>query len=798
VNISYVRRDVTNTHTVVANTHTVVGNTHIVVSNTHTLVSEIHRSILQSQEETDGRQRSVSAIPIHQQKTRNAYYPLDASQVSELGYHGVRILTPTSSVPPGESPPPPPRACFGRDELIDKIVGLAENLTPIALIGPGGIGKTSVALAVLHDNRVKRRFGENRRFIRCDQLSASRANFLSRLSEVIGADVKNPEDLAPLRPFLSSKEMVIVFDNAESVLDPQGAGAREIYAVVEELSQFETICLCITSRISIIPPDCETLDIPILSMESARDAFYRIYKNGERPDLIDRILEQLEFHPLSITLLATVAHHNKWDSNRLAREWGTRRTQVLRTDYNESLAATIELSLASPMFRELGPDARDLLGVVAFFPQGLDENNLDWFFPTSPDRRNILDKLCVLSLTYRSDSFITMLAPLRDYVRPEDPASSPLLHVIKARYVSRLSVDATPGAPDFEEARWITSEDMNVEYLLDVFTSIDSDSVTIWNAYASFMRHLCWLKPRPVMLGPKIERLPDNHPSKPKCLYELSQSFNTVGNLPEHKRLLVDTLELWRERGDDLQVAMTLRFLASVNQRLLFYKEGVPQAEESLEIYERLNDVWGQVRILQQMALLLYFDNQLNAAAEAASRSINLRSDNGEQFPIWQGHCVLGGVCHSKGEAEAAENHFNTALRIASSSNWHGEQFSVLYSLAELFYTQGNLEGAHACIGCARPHTNAAYYRGRAMELQARIWFKQGRLEEAESEALNAVEIYGKLGATKELEDCRKTLQLIEAEMEKLTTSGELDSDGELLGMVLPSPPTHSPSLPRE
>ena len=45
----------------------------------------------------------------------------------------------------GESPPPAPRACFGRDELIEEIVGLIENLTPIALIGPGGIGKTSVA-----------------------------------------------------------------------------------------------------------------------------------------------------------------------------------------------------------------------------------------------------------------------------------------------------------------------------------------------------------------------------------------------------------------------------------------------------------------------------------------------------------------------------------------------------------------------------------------------------------------------------------------------------------------------------
>jgi hypothetical protein len=164
--------------------------------------------------------------------------------------------------------------------LIEEVVCLAENLELVALIGPGGIGKTSIALTVIHHDRIKKRFGDNRWFIPCDQ---SRFNLLSSISKAISAGIENPEDLTPLRPFLSSEEMILILDNAESILDLQGPDAQEMYALVEELSRFSNICPGIISRIATVPPHCKRPIIPTLSIESANDIFYDIYQTADGP-----------------------------------------------------------------------------------------------------------------------------------------------------------------------------------------------------------------------------------------------------------------------------------------------------------------------------------------------------------------------------------------------------------------------------------------------------------------------------------------------------------------------------------
>ena len=371
-----------------------------------------------------------------------------------------------------------------------------------------------------------------------------------------------------------------------------------------------------------------------------------------------------------------------------------------------------------------------------------------------------------------------MLAPIQDYLYPRDPKLSPFLCATKDHYLTRLSVELSPSQPGFGEARWIKLEDTNVEHLLDDFTSIDTNTPGVWDACCHFVDHLYWQKPRQTVLGSKIEALPDDHPSKAKCLFYLSRLVGAVGNHAERKQLLTRTLTLGREQEDDIRVAETLQSLSVVNQLLGLHREGIPQAEEAFEMFKQLGNKNEQAICLGNLAWLLHSDGQLDVAEDTVLRQIELLPEKGEEFQLCQSHRLLGQICHSKGEEEKSIHHYDTAITIASLFNWQSELFWIHYAMAQLFRGQGEFDDANAHIKQAKSHTvDNAYNLGRGMETQASIWYQQHQLKDARLEALGALEIYERLGATDNVGSCRELLEWIGEEMET-GRSGELNSSG--------------------
>ena len=665
----------------------------------------------------------------------------------------------------GETPPPPPRNFVGRDELIERLVDLINTGTPVALIGAGGIGKTSIALTLLEDGSIKDKFGNNRRFVRCDEVRSYR-RFLRQLSKVIGAGIENPPDLTALRPFLSSVNILLIVDNAEIILDPHTPEAPALYSAVEELSRIKTISLLITTRISTIPATCEQLEVSPLSMISAREAFYNIFTNRQRTPGVDSLLRQLDFHPLSITLLATVATQNRWDHSRLIREWKQHRISLLQTHHTLGLSTAIELSLSSPTFTSLGPDARDILCVIAVFPQGINQHESGWIFPTVSNVHGIIDMFYVLSLTHRNHEFVTMLAPIQEYLQL-DGSSHSLFSRVRNRYLTRIRNIAHGvghGHVPPQEMRWFVSEEANIDFLLVLSMRTNPDSMDILRICGVVTQIALFHPPRATFNGqhaiqPISDRL--RYP-----LLSITWVKNLVGYLEStysHLISLEDGRTRWASR-----IVCILLSAAVCNTSLGHSTKAISQTEEALGICVGLQDTFLHALCYRTLARLSERAGSLNEATGALLEAKELHLREGDQVGVFECHINLSNIYKSRADLDGAKENLIAAPKIMYRLKKRADLAATFRSLALVCEEQND-------------HINARRYRRWTCILVRKVLpdlriaeealensslaLIRGDLETAKADAKVALKTFKKIGCTGGQEEAISVLDVISSEL---------------------------------
>ena len=171
---------------------------------------------------------------------------------------------------------------------------------------------------------------------------------------------------------------------------------------------------------------------------------------------------------------------------------------------------------------------------------------------------------------------------------------------------------------------------------------------------------------------------------------------------------------------DGHKVAQALRHLSDTNLHLDLPEEGIQQAKEALEILERIGDTVQQTDCLIKLAWSLGSDKQFDAAEAAAFRAIDLLPEKGNQFRICESHHILGEIYHFKGETGKAIHHFEIALGIAFSFDWHDRLFWIHCNLAWLFLDERRFDDAQAHVEHAKSRAvNSTYYLGYVTEEQA-------------------------------------------------------------------------------
>jgi len=321
---------------------------------------------------------------------------------------------PNPSLNPSPSPaiPPAPANCFPREEIVSEILDLTDQVASTALFGSIGVGKSFVALALLHHDRTKVKFDENRHFMRCNDLT-NLEGFLERLSGAIGAS--RTMDIGQFRShFESSPPHILLLDGVDHITDPIGPEAEEILSAIEELGCYQHVCLLTTCRMYPEIRGFHRVEVPILSGGDARDGFYGLC-HLDRSPVIDNLIERLDFHPLSIDLLASSIRENNWDESALLEKWGSGRAGPSEVRYRQSLRDGVESSFRLQTIQNLGTTAREVLDAIAASPCDIEEGRLDSILPGTTGVGVAIDVLCKFSLLYRKDGFVKMLSPFRFY-----------------------------------------------------------------------------------------------------------------------------------------------------------------------------------------------------------------------------------------------------------------------------------------------------------------------------------------------------------------------------------------------
>ncbi|KAJ6510989.1 hypothetical protein C8R45DRAFT_1068835 [Mycena sanguinolenta] len=325
--------------------------------------------------------------------------------------------------------PSKPKIFHGRDTEVENIVKILGCQSPrIAILGGGGMGKTSLARTVLHHLETLAKF-EQRFFV-----SAESATTTTELVALIGLHVGlNPgKDLTrAVVQYLSRLPFcLLILDNLETVWEPvQSRG--EVEEFLGLLTDVKHLALIITMRGSERPNKVQwtrpfLLPLQSLSDAAAQQTFLDITDNFYTVEDLNPILRFTDNMPLAVDLIANLVDYEGIETV-LAR-WKTEKTSILSmgSDRKSSLDASISLSLSSS---RITSDSKTLLSLLSILPNGLSDAELVQSNLPIPNILSCKAILLATSLAYQNDNKrLLVLMPVREHIQQFLPPSVPLIH----------------------------------------------------------------------------------------------------------------------------------------------------------------------------------------------------------------------------------------------------------------------------------------------------------------------------------------------------------------------------------
>ncbi|KAJ7448589.1 hypothetical protein FB451DRAFT_1288975 [Mycena latifolia] len=300
--------------------------------------------------------------------------------------------------------PAKPKIFYGRQsELMDVVDKLSLESPRIAILGAGGMGKTSLAKAALHHPDIATKY-QKYFFVVADAVSTS-VELEVLIGEHIGLQAPNDITKQVMHYFATTGPSLLILDNLETVWEPMES-RREVEEFLSKLS------------------DIPHLALMPLSDVAAHEIFFAIADDIHDRRDVYQVLSVTDNMPLAVDLIAHAVDY----------EGSCRRTSLLSAghDRRSNLDISITSSLSSP---RMTTGAKDLLSLLSILPDGLSDVELVQSKLTINDLMTCKAALLATSMhTMDSRNRVKSLVPVREHMQSFYPPSPHLIHQLREHF----------------------------------------------------------------------------------------------------------------------------------------------------------------------------------------------------------------------------------------------------------------------------------------------------------------------------------------------------------------------------
>src|ERR1700759_2976793 len=132
-----------------------------------------------------------------------------------------------------------PLLMIGRESAIREVADKLRDERFVTLLGPGGIGKTTIALAV--GRAAVDEFGGKVHFVVLESLNDPR-HVAGAVATSLGAALKSKDPNLELVDLVRSRKLLIILDSCEHVIEAVASLAEQLYQQTEEVYVLTTSC----------------------------------------------------------------------------------------------------------------------------------------------------------------------------------------------------------------------------------------------------------------------------------------------------------------------------------------------------------------------------------------------------------------------------------------------------------------------------------------------------------------------------------------------------------------------------